>query len=241
MATNQDLGFAERALPRAVVSLVIAAAVAVGYSLLSAQPVPIMAVVMGWVVFALVDATWTWGVLSRMDTEQTRAHAVAEDPARGVADVVLLIASGGSLAGVALLLIGSSGSGSQSTIPWEGLLGIAAVAASWFLVHTMFVVRYADLYYSELAESGVTDLNSADAQEVGGVSFNQKSFPTYRDFAYLSFTLGMTYQVSDTNISSTPIRREVLRHCLISYVLGAVILAVSVNLVVSLAQSTGQG
>lgn len=235
MASKQALGFSERALPRAVASLAIAVAVAAGYAVLSKQPVVMISMVLGWVVFALVQALWTWRVLAPMGIEETRAHAVAEDPARGVMDLILLVATGGSLAGVALLLIGSSG-GSPDSAPWEGLLGIASVAASWILVHTMFVVRYADLYYTELTEAGVSELSALDADQVGSISFNQKSFPVYRDFAYVSFTLGMTYQISDTNISSSAMRREVLRHCLISYVLGAVIVAVSVNLVVSLAQ-----
>lgn len=235
MASKHSLGFAERILPRVLVSLVFALVAAAAYGILSGHFLSILTFVLGWVVFAFVYTAWTWRVLSRMDAEQTRTHAVAEDPARGVLDLLLLVASLGSLAGVALLLIGSSGQ-SSSAIPWEGLLGIAAVAASWMLVHLMFTVRYADMYYSELLHQGIADFGGSDAEEVGGVSFNQKSFPEYRDFAYLSYTLGMTYQVSDTNISSSAIRREVLRHCLISYVLGAVVLAVSVNLVVSLAQ-----
>jgi uncharacterized membrane protein len=66
--------------------------------------------------------------------------------------------------------------------------------------------------------------------------FNEKDPPQYSDFAYLSFTIGMTFQVSDTNIQSKQIRRTVLRHALLSFPLGTVIIATSINLVAGLAK-----
>jgi uncharacterized membrane protein len=70
----------------------------------------------------------------------------------------------------------------------------------------------------------------------GGISFNQTDAPDYADFAYLSFTIGMTFQVSDTNIESKQIRRTALRHAWLSFPLGAVIIATSINLVSGLAK-----
>jgi uncharacterized membrane protein len=112
-------------------------------------------------------------------------------------------------------------SASSSHGTHKGLLaGLAAasVAVSWFLVHTLFTLRYARLYYA------------AD----GGVDFNQKEPPRYVDFAYLAFTIGMTFQVSDTDIQISAIRATALRHALMSYLFGAVILATTVNFIVSL-------
>jgi uncharacterized membrane protein len=84
----------------------------------------------------------------------------------------------------------------------------------------LFMLRYALLYYT-----GVD----------GGVDFNQKPLaPRYLDFAYLAFTIGMTFQVSDTNLQKPIIRHTALRHALLSYLLGAVVVASSINLVVSL-------
>jgi uncharacterized membrane protein len=97
-------------------------------------------------------------------------------------------------------------------------LAAGSVALSWFLVHTLFTLRYALLY------------QSSD----GGVDFNQKGSPRYLDFAYLAFTIGMTFQVSDTDIGSSAIRAAALRHALLSYLFGAVILATSVNFIVGL-------
>ncbi|MDR6438371.1 putative membrane protein [Paenarthrobacter nicotinovorans] len=98
---------------------------------------------------------------------------------------------------------------------------------SWMLVQTLFTLRYAELYYSRDAHAGGS---------VGGISFNQDRPPQYTDFAYLATSLGMTYQVSDTNLGNHSIRLEALKHSLLSYLFGTVILAVTINLVIGLAQ-----
>ena len=69
--------------------------------------------------------------------------------------------------------------------------------------------------------------------------FNGEGDPDYHDFAYLAFTVGMTYQVSDTALAGRDLRRAVLGHALLSYLLGAVVLAVMINLVVQLAWGIG--
>ena len=74
---------------------------------------------------------------------------------------------------------------------------------------------------------------------VGGVSFNQSAPPGYVDFAYLAFTLGMTFQVSDTDLQTPAIRATALRHALLSYVFGVVIVAATINLVVALGTTSG--
>ncbi len=97
-----------------------------------------------------------------------------------------------------------------------------SVFVSWTLIHTVFTLRYTRLYYSG---------------EVGGIDFNQDDeAPQYSDFAYLSFTIGMTFQVSDTNIETKQIRQAALRHAWISFPMGAVIIATSINLVSGLAK-----
>jgi uncharacterized membrane protein len=90
---------------------------------------------------------------------------------------------------------------------------------SWLTVHTIFALRYARLYYSGT---------------VGGISFNQRREPTYPDFAYVAATIGMTFQVSDTDLEDAAIRRTALRHALLSYLFGAVLLAMTVNVGASL-------
>jgi uncharacterized membrane protein len=111
-----------------------------------------------------------------------------------------------------------AGQGSTAAYLQVGL-GVLSVVLSWAMVHTLFTLRYAALYYGD---------------PVGGIDFNSPDPPTYRDFAYLAFTIGMTLQVSDTTLESTALRRTALRHGLLSYLFGTGILATTVNLVASL-------
>jgi uncharacterized membrane protein len=89
---------------------------------------------------------------------------------------------------------------------------------SWTSVHTVFTLRYARLYY----------------QAGGGINWHAKDQPDFGDFAYVALTLGMTFQVSDTDITSKPIRKAALRHAVLSYLFGVVILATTINVVASL-------
>jgi uncharacterized membrane protein len=70
--------------------------------------------------------------------------------------------------------------------------------------------------------------------EDGGVDFNERAPPCYTDFAYLAFTIGMTFQVSDTDLQTREFRRVALCHALLSFVFGTGILATTINLVASL-------
>jgi uncharacterized membrane protein len=178
----------------------------------------IVAPVIGWAVAALVYSSWVWLTIGRMDADATASHATEEDPSRATTDLLVIGASLASLAAVAVILVAAH----ETTATPQVLLAtlaVVSVALSWFLVHTLFTLRYARLYYRG---------------EVGGIDFNQPEPPQYSDFAYLAFTLGMTFQVSDTNIRSHAIRSTALRHALLSFVFGSVILATVINLVAGL-------
>ncbi len=169
----------------------------------------------GWIAAALTYCVWVWIVVSRMDANRTASHATAEDPSRGISELLILIGSIASLAGVAMVLVRTGESASEVRI-LAAAFGLGSVALSWWLVHTIFTLRYAHLYYSG---------------PVGGIEFNQRDPPEYTDFAYLAFTIGMTFQVSDTNLTSLDVRRTALHHGLLSYLFGSVILATLVNLI----------
>jgi uncharacterized membrane protein len=171
----------------------------------------------GWVVTAGSYVVWTRLLLGGMDADQTREYVTREDPTRWVADAVVVSASVASLGGVGYVVVAGSRSGAGAIE--AAILGILTVAASWFAVHTLFTVHYARLYY---------------ADEPGGINFHDPEPPCFRDFAYLAYTVGMTYQVSDTEIGLRSIRATVLRHALLSYLLGAVVLAVTINLIAGL-------
>ena len=174
----------------------------------------------GWDVLALVFCGWVWSTVWRLDAESTAGHARREEPSRDLADLALLGAAAASLAAVGAVLFGA-GSAGGSVKYLEAGLALVSVFVSWTLVHTVFTLKYARLYY---------------AGTPGGIDFNGSGAPDYADFAYLSFTVGMTFQVSDTNISSKRIRRTALRHAWLSFPLGAVIIATAINLVSGLAK-----
>jgi uncharacterized membrane protein len=94
------------------------------------------------------------------------------------------------------------------------VMAVLAVAVSWVVVHTMYALRYAHLYYRE---------------QPGGIDFHDDEAPDYRDFGYLAFTIGMSFAVSDPDINDRTIRRTVTEHALVSYVFGAIIVGLTIN------------
>ncbi len=187
-----------------IAGVIVAATVGWRYGLLAA-----------WMGAAAVFLGWIWSRIVHLDAQETAAHAVREDPGRKTTDVLVVLAAVASLGAVALLL--SSGSSSGKDL--QALLSVVSVALAWASVHTMYTTRYARLYYTD---------------EDGGISFNETDPPTYLDFAYLAFTIGMTFQVSDTDLTHKAIRATALRHALLSYLFGAIIVATTINLVAGL-------
>jgi uncharacterized membrane protein len=172
----------------------------------------------GWDVAALCFVIWAWVAVGRLDPVETRAHATREDPSRGASEAIIILANLASLAAVALVIFRAAHVSDAARI-WLGLLALFSVAISWVAVQTLFTLGYAREYYGDVP---------------GGIDFNSDVPPTYADFAYLAFTMGMTYQVSDTNLQTSRFRVMVLRHALLSYLFGTVILATTINLVVGL-------
>ncbi|MGI9124274.1 MAG: DUF1345 domain-containing protein, partial [Mycobacterium sp.] len=170
----------------------------------------------GWIVAGTVFLAWTWVLLWPMEGAETRQHANDWDSRGRTVHGFVLIAGLASLAGVGYLLSGKT----QHDFA-AAAVGVLSVAASWFTIHTFFMLHYARLYYG--AATPPIDFNDDDPQ------------PSYHDFAYLAFTVGMTYQVSDTELRTTQLRRAVLSQALLSFVMGAIIIAITLNLVVALA------
>jgi len=177
-----------------------------------------VALSIGWCALAGVILVWVWVTIGSKDAKATAEHARSEDFSRASADLVLLGASVASLGAVAMTLVlaGQAHDGRKAALV---ALTIFTVALAWGLVHTVYTLRYGDLYYGD---------------PVGGIDFNEDDKPDYRDFAYLAITIGMTFQVSDTAIKAADIRRTALRHALLSYLFGTGILASTINLVASL-------
>ncbi len=180
------------------------------------------AVLVGWDVAAALFVLWVLAAVSRRDTAATQALATREDDSRAAADIVVVGAGLISLIGVGSALF----KGANEKGPLGALitaLGVLTVVLSWAAVQTVFTLRYAHLYYS----GG------------GGIDFNEKvegddDGPDYRDFAYLALTIGMTYQVSDTDITKKSVRRTATRQALVSYLFGTFVLAVTISVVAGL-------
>jgi len=205
------------ATTRLVTSLVVGVVVGALAIVLGTWQVGLL---VGWMAASAVFGAWMWFTMWPMDAEATAEHALRQDAGRTATDLAVLVAAVASLGAVGLLLLGSS-SASASTKDVYAALSVSGVALAWATIHTLFTARYARLYYSPTP---------------GGVDFNEGEPPTYRDFAYLAFTIGMTFQVSDTSLTSREMRANALRHGLLSYLFGTVIIASMINLVAGLSR-----
>jgi uncharacterized membrane protein len=154
-----------------------------------------------------------WLVLWRLDPA---VNAATEDPSRTVEEGLVVGVALASLGGIAAFLIAGGSSGPT----WTAAVAVLGVAMSWASLHLMYAARYAKLYYTKMGD-GFAE----------GIDFGGEKPPSYADFLYFSYNLGMTYQVSDTGVTRPEIRSVVLFHCLLSYVFGTAILATTVNLV----------
>jgi uncharacterized membrane protein len=175
-------------------------------------------ILLGWDVAVLIYLAWTWIAVQGLDPEVTAQLAKREDPSTPVADLVVIGAGTAMLAAVGFALA-KAGEATGGMKAYLVTLGLVSVVLSWAVVHTVFALKYARAYYSEPA---------------GGIEFNEDEPPNYIDFAYYAFTIGMTFQVADTNITSRAVRRTTLHHALLSYLFGSVLLGLVINVVATL-------
>lgn len=195
-----------------VIGLCVGVPVSVFYS-------PILGPLAGWDAAALAYLVWVRVIIWPMDAEQTAHLALRQDPNRTVRDLLLLGACMASLVAIGFVL--AQGNPPELGQPTRVGAAIVSIVLSWSVVHTVFTARYARLYYT-----GVD----------GGIEFHQTPSPRYVDFAYVAFTIGLTFQVSDTDLTSTEMRATALRHALLAYLFGAVIIGATINLVAGLAR-----
>ena len=180
-----------------------------------------LAVLLGWIAAAAVYLVIVWVMIYRSDGAETQRLSTAEDDNRAERRFLVVAASVVSLAGAVMALHKASQLDGGSEPALLTVMAPATVVVSWLAVHTDFTLRYAHLYYSP---------------PVGGIDFPGTDLPDYRDFTYLSFTIGMTYQVSDTGLLAVRFRRVLLAHALLSYLFGVVIIAAVINIVAGVAE-----
>ncbi|MFI0975949.1 DUF1345 domain-containing protein [Streptomyces sp. NPDC021093] len=196
------------AVPRLVGSSLVGALAGAAVGLSTTVPLGVLA---GIAVAETLFVVTGWLVLFPMSAADTQRN-VRREEFRPVAEELAVV--GAALCGlgaiVALLLVGKDLSRAAAGT------ALCGVFMAWAALHLMYATRYAALYY---------------APPEGGIDFHTRDRPRYVDFLYFSYNLGMTYQVSDTDVATSELRAVVLRHCLLSYVFGVSILATAINLV----------
>jgi uncharacterized membrane protein len=175
-----------------------------------------------WNAFALSAILLSWPRIIWADARTCVQTAKLQDTARSAIFLFVILAAVASLSSVAILIGGAKGLGRKALVEHLLLAG-ATVVSSWFLVHTVFAMHYAHRFYRD--ENDVTETSSS-----GGLEFPTEKEPDFLDFAYFSFVIGMTCQVSDVQVSSRSMRRLALVHGLLSFLFNTVILALSINL-----------
>jgi uncharacterized membrane protein len=173
-------------------------------------------IVATWDSFARCALALTWLTIIAAETHHIRQKARTQDLSRTLIFVFTVIAACASLFAVIFLL----SSAKEIHLPLHVALSIFAIVAAWSLMHTVFALRYAHIYYGD----------SDDPNEhAGGLEFPRDDAPDYLDFAYFAFVIGMTCQVSDVAISSKPLRKLALLQGVLSFGFNTVILALAIN------------
>lgn len=175
-----------------------------------------------WNAFAWSVILLTWLTIIFADARTSVQTARLQDTTRSIIFLFVILAAVVSLSAVAILVGGAKGM-SHKALTEHLLLAATTVVSSWFLIHTVFTMHYAHAYYWD------DDDDPATAGS-GGLDFPNENAPDFLDFAYFSFVIGMTCQVSDVQISARGIRRLALVHGLLSFVFNTVVLALAINL-----------
>jgi uncharacterized membrane protein len=211
-----------RPIQRLMISLVLAV---LTYALISQTGVGMLIKVMvAWEVFALFYIITSWIVFFSRTPGQIREHSRQQDGSRLYVFLLILFTSFASLFTVLLLILSKDAKDTPHIIYIP--VAVSGMLLSWIMVHTLFGFHYAHLYYGD-----DTDNPSSHAE---GLEFPKEKKPDYLDFTYFSFVIGMTFQVSDIDITARPIRRLALLHGLLSFGLNTFVVALTINLIAGL-------
>jgi uncharacterized membrane protein len=172
-------------------------------------------VLMGWngAVLLLVPLTYLW--MRGLDAKQMRVRYEEEDPTGPVILVVVVVAALLSVIAIVALLSNLKQVGSAERVAHIALATVTIVN-SWLLVHTLFTLHYADMFYSE--EPNESPLSFPETRE-----------PVFWDFIYFSFTIAVACQTSDVATTQTGIRRTVITHSIVSFLFNVSILGFAIN------------
>ena len=174
-----------------------------------------------WDIYALVLVLMAWVTICTVDPRTMQRRARLQDSSRTLVFAFIIIAACMSL--LAVILVLQEHKALQKTGGLHLFMAVLAVIESWLLIYTVFTLHYAHIFYRSAQENDVEGSG-------GGLMFPDEDNPDYEDFAYFSFVVGMTCQVSDVNVTSRCMRRLALLHGLLSFTFNTAILALSINI-----------
>ena len=192
--------------------------------LLTKNLTSLVAFMYSWLTFALINLIFSWIIIFSFHPHEVRSFAEKEDTSGSFIFLFVLTAAFISLVAI-ILLLQSVPDASKKGLSFHILLSISSVFCSWLLVHTLFTLRYAHLYYNW------TGIRGEKKESQPALAFPDEAEPDYLDFAYFSFVIGMTFQVSDVEINARAIRRLALLHGFLAFIYNTVIVAFSINIV----------
>lgn len=156
-------------------------------------------------------------LLRGSSAETIRAHAAENDANRALILIVTSVLTIVAMAAVSGELAGASGGHLLSIVKLVGTLLLI-----WLFANSVYALHYAHAYYTR---------NDETNEDVGGIDFPGTPMPGYDDFLYFSITLGMTFQTSDTNITSSGLRRVVLLHSFAAFLFSIGLIAFTINVI----------
>lgn len=175
-----------------------------------------------WNIFSLCMIVLTWITFNITKSSEIRSQAKIQDPKRAIVFILILVATLASILAVVIMILAKRESAPEGA--WRIPMAIAGMILSWVLIHTLFALRYAHIYYGNDVDN--------PTNHAGGLIFPGDKRPEYPDFAYFSFVLGMTFQVSDVQITNRSLRTLALFHGLISFAYNTIMIALVINLTV---------
>ncbi len=183
-----------------------------------------MSLMISWDAFVFSVISLIWLLFIAAKPWQVMRLAGKQDTSRRVIFIFIILAACASMFAVIILLEPTAHMPHHQVVR-HVLLAVASVGCSWILLHTIFALRYAHMFYANLHDDETGHACGS------GLLFPEESVPDYIDFAYFSFVVGMTFQVSDVEISSREIRRLTLVHSLLSFLFNTIIVALSINVI----------
>ena len=211
----------DRILSLRRIGVCVAAGVVVG-AVVGVLASPALAPLAAWSTAGIVALAWVWRICWRQDAVGTQRLAREESSTRAT-DNAIVAAGFASVAAVVLALTQSRTQNGDPVSVALVILGVLGTIVAWALVNTVYALKYARMYYLD--------------HQNGGIDVKKDDDPTYSDFAYFAFTIGMSYTGPEIEPITTEVRRKALLHALLSYFYGTVLIAVAINLVTNLGQS----